>query len=124
MLLGAIANFVTGIGEVPYDIVSDFVTAGRAIGHTRSRSNPSSRFSWRKTRRSEDSDLDSEGEQQQYHETAEYHGPPQCRGLGRLNGDDNDGVSLDTNDNEEDNVRHNKMNHDLPHTVAPNRPDP
>ncbi|CAI7661515.1 unnamed protein product [Penicillium palitans] len=121
VLVGAIANFVTGIGEVPYDIVSDFVTAGRAINHTRSRSNPSSRFSWRKTRRSQDSDLDSEDEQQQYHEPAEYHGPAQCRGLGRPNDDGNDGVSLDTNDSEEDNVRHNKMNHDLPASTAGQR---
>lgn len=121
MLVGAIANFVTGIGEVPYDIVSDFVTAGRAIGHTRSHSNLSSRFSWRKTRRSQDSDLDSE-EEQQYHEPAEYHGPAQCRGLGRSNDDDNDGVSLDTNDNEEDNVRHNRMNKDLPASAVGKRP--
>lgn len=122
MLLGAIANFVTGIGEVPYEIVSDFVTAGRAIGHTRSRSNPSSRFSWRNTRKSQDSDLDSEEEQQQqYHEPAEYRGPAQCRGLGRPNHGDNDGVSLDTNDNEEDNVRHNKMNQDLPASAAGQR---
>lgn len=112
---------MTGIGEVPYDIVSDFVTAGRAINHTRSRSNPSSGFSWRKTRRSQDSDLDSEDEQQQYHEPAEYHGPAQCRGLGRPNDDGNDGVSLDTNDNEEDNVRHNKMNHDLPASATGQR---
>lgn len=121
MLIGAIANFVTGIGEVPYEIVSDFVTAGRAIGHPRSRSNPSSRFSWGKTRRSQDSDLDSAEGQQQYHEPAEYHGPTQCRGLGRPNDDDNDGVSLDTNDNEEDNVRHNKMNQDLPASATGQR---
>lgn len=120
MLIGAIANFVTGIGEVPYDIVSDFVTAGRAIGHTRSASNPSSRFSWRKTRRSQDSDLDSE-EEQQYHGPAEYHGPDQCRGLGRPNDDDDDGVGLDTNDNEEDNVRHNKMNQNLPASATGQR---
>ncbi|KGO46262.1 UDP-glucuronosyl/UDP-glucosyltransferase [Penicillium expansum] len=112
VLVGAIANFVTGIGEVPYEIVSDFVTAGRAIGHTRSQSHPSSRFSWRKSRRSQDSDLDSEEEQ--YHESAEYHGPAECRGVGRPNGDNQDGISLDTNDDENDNVRHNKMNHGLP----------
>jgi UDP:flavonoid glycosyltransferase YjiC (YdhE family) len=35
VLFGAIANFVTGIAEVPTDMVGDIVAAGRAIGHSR-----------------------------------------------------------------------------------------
>ncbi|KAG0154602.1 hypothetical protein PDIDSM_170 [Penicillium digitatum] len=119
VLVGAIANFVTGIGEVPYDIVSDFVTAGRAIGQSRPLSSPSSRFTSRKTRRSQDTTLDSDEEQ--YREPAEYHGPSECHGLGRPTHDDNDGISLDTNDDENDNVRHNKMNHNLPASAAGQR---
>ncbi|KAJ5424549.1 UDP-glucuronosyl/UDP-glucosyltransferase [Penicillium cf. griseofulvum] len=132
VLVGALANFVTGIGEVPYDIFSDFVTAGRAIGHSRSQSNPSRRFSRRRHRRSEESDVNSVEEQYhdaaEYREPAEYHGPNQCQGLGRSNDDDNDdsddvddGISLDTNDNATDNVRHNKMNHNLPASAAGQR---
>ncbi|KAJ5801662.1 CAZyme family GT1 [Penicillium psychrosexuale] len=109
VLVGAIANFVTGIGEVPYDIVVDFVEAGRAIGHTRDRSG-SSRFSFGKSRKSHDSSLDSDDDE--YHETAEYHGPAECHdGLGS---NANDLMNLDTNDSEEDHIRHNRMNHELP----------
>ncbi|KAJ5371726.1 UDP-glucuronosyl/UDP-glucosyltransferase [Penicillium concentricum] len=141
VLVGAIANFVTGIGEVPYDIVTDFVTAGRAIGQTRAQTDSSRRFSWRKFRRSQESDTDSDEEQYHesaeyhepadyhqpadYHERAEYHGPAECQGLGQFNNDNDDdnnedgtaiddGISLDPNDNETDNARHNKMNHNLP----------
>jgi hypothetical protein len=35
VLFGAIANFVTGIADVPTDMVGDIVAAGRAIGHSR-----------------------------------------------------------------------------------------
>ncbi|KAF3020893.1 hypothetical protein E8E15_008711 [Penicillium rubens] len=118
VLVGAIANFVTGIGEVPYEVVSDFVTTGRAIRHTRQSSRPSSRSSWRRSRRSQDPVVESDEEQ--YHEPAEYHGPSECHGLGRSNNDD-DLMSLDTNDNENDNVRHNKMNDNLPASACGQR---
>ncbi|KAJ5153739.1 uncharacterized protein N7500_009178 [Penicillium coprophilum] len=141
VLLGAIANFVTGLGEVPYDIVTDFVTAGRAIHQTHAQSEGQRRFSWRRFRRSQDSDQSSDEEQ--YHESAEYHqhtepqeptgyqepavypGPDQSQGHGLSDSDEDDdnyeggidladGISLDTNDSETDNIRHEKMNSNLP----------
>ncbi|KAJ5971412.1 uncharacterized protein N7479_001330 [Penicillium vulpinum] len=142
VLIGAIANFVTGIGEVPYEIFTDFVTAGRAIGQTRKENDSSRRFSWRrKHRRSQDSSLGSDEEQYhesaeyqqpaanyqpsehqqpaenyqpaEYREPAEYYGPGQCQGLGGSNDDNDDGISLDTNDDAADNARYNKMNNNL-----------
>jgi hypothetical protein len=61
-----------------------------------------------------------DSDEEQYHEPAEYHGPSECRGLGRSNNDD-DVMSLDTNDNEDDNARHNKMNDNLPASACGQR---
>lgn len=53
VLFGAIANFVTGIADVPTDVINDFVTAGRALGRSHERLNPNTEWRHRKRRRTD-----------------------------------------------------------------------
>ncbi|KAJ5544030.1 hypothetical protein N7513_003305 [Penicillium frequentans] len=93
VLVGAIANFVTGIGEVPYQMAADIISAGRAIGNPHDHNHPvPAACAWRKHhRRGQESS--EEFEQEQYHEPSEYLGPEES------NVDDDDGeMSLEEND--------------------------
>lgn len=74
VLVGAIANFITGIGEVPYDMATDLISAGRAIGHPGNSDIDDPRrvaCAWKRQRRSQESS--EESEEEQYHDTNEYH---------------------------------------------------
>lgn len=48
VLVGAIANFVTGIADVPADVIHDLVAAGRAVGHSHERLDPHTKWRHRK----------------------------------------------------------------------------
>lgn len=61
VLFGAIANFVTGLADVPTEVVADLVSAGRALGNPQPRSDPLRQ--WHK-RKSQHQDLESEGEEE------------------------------------------------------------
>ncbi|KAJ5591949.1 uncharacterized protein N7459_002318 [Penicillium hispanicum] len=49
VLFGAIANFVTGLADVPAEMIVDLVSATRAIGHPHSHINPHSKWHVRKS---------------------------------------------------------------------------
>lgn len=92
VLVGAIANFVTGIGEVPYQMATDVLSAGRAIGHPHDHSDPVAvACAWRKNhRRSQESSEESENGH--YHKSNEY------RESDGSNDNDDDETSLGQND--------------------------
>lgn len=95
MLVGAIANFVTGIGELPYEMATDLISAGRAIGHPEDHRDPmAAACAWKKrNRRSEGaSDESEESEGEQYHDTNEFQQSDERN-------DTNDDPSLEDNDN-------------------------
>lgn len=76
VLVGAIANFITGLGELPYEMAMDIVSAGRAISHPAEHPDLSSASAWRKHRRSlasQESSLASSRDAA--HKPAEYHEP-------------------------------------------------
>ncbi|KAJ5222942.1 Sterol 3-beta-glucosyltransferase UGT80B1 [Penicillium citrinum] len=50
VLFGAISNFVTGLADVPAEMVMDLVTAGRALGHPNEHYDPHSK--WHRQRKS------------------------------------------------------------------------
>ncbi|KAJ5124951.1 UDP-glucuronosyl/UDP-glucosyltransferase [Penicillium bovifimosum] len=78
VLVGAIANFVTGIGELPYDMLSDIVSAGRAIGHPIHHDHTSKKCAWKKQRKR--SRVSSTGsEEEEFHESPEYQ-PERAQG--------------------------------------------
>ena len=62
VLFGAIAYFVTGLADVPADVVNDLVTAGRALGHSHERLDVAQKWRHRKCRHS-DSVSRSDGSQ-------------------------------------------------------------
>jgi hypothetical protein len=51
VLVGAIANFVTGLADVPMTMVSDIVSAGRAIGNPQNHTDPRNACGWKERRR-------------------------------------------------------------------------
>ncbi len=53
VLFGAISYFVTGLADVPTDVVNDLVTAGRALGHSHERLDITQKWRHRKCRDSE-----------------------------------------------------------------------
>lgn len=55
VLYGAIANFVTGLADVPTEVVNDLVAAGRALGHSHDRLDPTQRWRRREPCRNSDS---------------------------------------------------------------------
>jgi hypothetical protein len=101
VLVGAIANFVTGIGELPYDMLSDVVSAGRAIGHPTYHGHTSKAWSWKKHRRSETSSRSSE-EEEEFHESAEYQ-PDRTHG-------NEDAMSIDDDTETNNNFMANTLN--------------
>jgi hypothetical protein len=74
VIVGAIANFVTGLGEVPYDMATDLITAGRAINHPNETRDPvAAACAWRKRQRmSQQSSQQSEEESEEYHDSNEF----------------------------------------------------
>lgn len=91
VLVGAIANFVTGIGELPYEMATDLISAGRAIGHPHSERDPVSAAAcaWRNRHRRSQESSEESGEEQ-FHETNEYRQSDESN--------DDDGTSLDEDD--------------------------
>lgn len=87
VLVGAIANFVTGIGEVPYDIITDIVSAGRAMSQPPENKSYHSRSSTQRKRR-KTQDSSSNSDEERYYDSAEY------RQSERPNHDD-DAMSVD-----------------------------
>lgn len=72
VLVGAIANFITGIGELPYEMATDLISAGRAIGNPGDHYDPvEAACAWKRERRSQESSEQSEEEE--YHDSNEYH---------------------------------------------------
>ncbi|KAJ5157729.1 uncharacterized protein N7482_008829 [Penicillium canariense] len=61
VLFGAIANFVTGLADVPTEMVSDLISAGRAMGNPRERVDLHSK--WRVRKPSHGAGLESDGSQ-------------------------------------------------------------
>lgn len=53
VLFGAISYFVTGLADVPTDVVNDLVTAGRALGHSHEHLDITQKWRHRKCRDSE-----------------------------------------------------------------------
>lgn len=98
VLFGAIANFVTGLGELPYDMATDLISAGRAIGHPNGDRDPVAVvLAWRnRHRRSQESSEESEEEQ--------YHDSNQYRRSDESNNDD-DETSLDESDDLSESLR-------------------
>lgn len=95
VLVGAIANFVTGIGELPYEMATDLISAGRAIGHPGDHRDPmTAACAWKKrNRRSEGASEESEeSEEEQYHDTNEFQQPDERN-------DTDDDTSLEDSDN-------------------------
>lgn len=91
VLVGAIANFITGIGELPYEMATDLISAGRAIGNpgTTDINDPRSvACAWKRQRRSQESS--EESEEEQYHDSNEYH-----QSDGSNNEDDNTSLEGD-----------------------------
>lgn len=62
MLFGAIANFVTGLTDVPADMLVDLVSTGRALGHPHPRLDPSTKWHKRKPQRENLESEEEEGE--------------------------------------------------------------
>ncbi|KAJ5698704.1 hypothetical protein N7462_000709 [Penicillium macrosclerotiorum] len=72
VLFGAISNFVTGLGNVPVEVIGDLVSAGKALSHPPERCHARSKWRMRESHR--DDELESEEEENDdYNETAESH---------------------------------------------------
>lgn len=67
MLVGAIANFVIGFTDLPRNMVTDLVSAGRAIGHPHDYANPRNACRYEERRRMRRGDS-SESEESSQHE--------------------------------------------------------
>lgn len=63
-LFGAIANFVTGLADVPSDMVTDLVSAGRALGHPSEHYDPHSKWHLHKHRDEHSSSDEDQGTSQ------------------------------------------------------------
>ncbi|CAG8069294.1 unnamed protein product [Penicillium olsonii] len=92
VLVGAIANFITGIGELPYEMATDLISAGRAIGHPGNQSDPMEvACAWKSQRRSQDSS--EESEEEDYHDTNEYRRSVDSSDEGETRLEDSDDLS-------------------------------
>lgn len=86
---------MTGIGELPYEMATDLISAGRAIGHPEDHRDPmATACAWKKrNRRSEGaSDESEESDGEQYHDTNEFQQSHETN-------DTDDDTSLEENEN-------------------------
>lgn len=60
VLFGAIANFVIGIADVPAEMLSDLISAGKQLGHNHPDHHPDPRLKWRKREPHNNDELASE----------------------------------------------------------------
>ncbi|KAJ5306895.1 hypothetical protein PENANT_c003G01867 [Penicillium antarcticum] len=79
VLVGAIANFVTGLADLPMTVVTDMVSAGRAIGNPHNHTDPSQACHWkdrRKRQRGESSESDDFSQHEESDEQSSQHEEP------------------------------------------------